>query len=42
MIRMMVGSNSLHLVRVEVVERTAEDDGSAWKCVLFVNRVYWT
>lgn len=41
MIRMMVRSNSLHLMRVEVVERTGEDEGSAWKCVLFVIRVYW-
>lgn len=40
--RMMVGSNSLHLVGVEVFERSGEDEGSAWKCVLVVIRAYWT
>lgn len=41
MVRMMVESNSLHLVRA-VVERTGEVEGSAWKCILFVSRAYWT
>lgn len=26
--RVMVGSNGLHLVRVEVVEKTGEDEGN--------------
>lgn len=39
---MMVESNSLHLVGVEVLERTGEGEGSAWKCVLVVIRAYWT
>lgn len=28
MMRVMVGSNGLHLVRVEVVEKTGEDEGN--------------
>lgn len=42
MTRMMVGSSSLHLGRVGLGERPAEDERSAWKCVIFVIRAYWT
>lgn len=38
----MVGSSSVHPMRVEVVERPAEDEGSAQKRVSFVMRACWT
>lgn len=38
----MVGSSSVHPMRVGVVERPAEDEGSAQKRVLFVMRACWT
>lgn len=38
----MVGSSSVHPMRVEVVERPAEEEGSAQKRVLFVMRACWT
>lgn len=38
----MVGSSSVHPMRVEAVERPAEDEGSAQKRALFVMRACWT
>lgn len=38
----MVGSSSVHPMRVEAVERPAEDEGSSQKHVLFVMRACWT